>query len=197
MTKDEIKEFQKTHTDWEGKPLTVDGALGPRTEWAIAISKLDVRRQLVVQRACSKVGLHEHDTNRGPEIDAWLERCHAPLGSAWCASFASWCLSVPGMPEVKQAGAQALGKKFSVTYAPLPGDVSWFPTGTWEGHIGIYIGGDVVQAAVVEGNSANMVRAVRRLRRDVSFGSILDSEAGAAPVPPGLELVPVAGIGTR
>lgn len=197
MTHDEIKQFQRTHADWEGKPLVVDGDPGPKTEWALAISKLDVRRQLIVARATSKVGLHELDSNRGPEIDEWLERCKVARGSSWCAAFASWCLSVSGMPDVRQAGAQALGKKFPVTYAPLPGDVSWFPTGKWEGHIGIFIGGDVVQAAVIEGNSANMVRPVRRLRRDVSFGSVLDSEAGAAPVPPGLVLVPVASVGTR
>lgn len=199
MTKDEIIAFQEKSYDWNGDRLKPDGDAGPRTRWALAIAKLDPRRQAIVGRATACVGIREQGTNRGPDIDAWVERCGAPLGSPWCASFASWCISVAGLPMTKQAGAQALGKSLPPTRAPLPGDIMWFKTGPWQGHVGICIGGDLEHAAVVEGNSANMVRVVRRRRGEVSFSRVVNDFAPGqdAPIPPGLPLVIVESEGTR
>lgn len=196
LTKAQLIEFQNHNTDWQGKPLVVDGDCGPRTEWALALSKLDRRRQVIVKRACSMVGLMELDINRGPEIDQWLSRCGAPLGSAWCAAYASWCLSA-ALGEVAIAGAQELGKHYPPTFNPLPGDLMWFATGSWQGHIGIYIGGNLIEAGCVEGNSANMVRLTRRLRRDVCFSCILPDDDTSVPLPLGLPIVSVASSGTR
>src|SRR5690606_26408283 len=100
----------------------------------MAIAHLPLVRQDIVSRACAYVGMREvpPSGNRGLEIDAWLERCGAPIGSPWCAAFASWCLSVPGQRKWTQAGAQALGKSMRATDRPLPGDVMWFPTGPWQ-----------------------------------------------------------------
>lgn len=200
MTPEQIREFQmRPAYDWNGDLLKVDGLKGPRTDWAIAVSRLDPRRQAIVARATAFVGTREQGTNRGHDIDAWLERCGAPLGSAWCAAFASWCISVAGMPLVREAGAQRLGKSVPETRSPLPGDLVWFKTGTWTGHIGIYVGGDLQEAAVVEGNSSNMVRVVRRRRGEVNFGRVLERVGleTDAPMPPGLPLVLVTSEGTR
>lgn len=198
MTKDEIAAFQTAHYDWEGKALKRDGDPGPRTRWALAVAALDPRRQGIVARACGSVGIAERGTNRGPEVDTWLERCGAPLGLPWCAAFASWCLSVPGMPLVRQAGAQKLGKSFLWVATPEPGDVMWFPTGPSTGHCGIVVGIGDREVAVVEGNSGNAVRCVRRRTADVFFGAPLE-HVGAAdvPLPIGLTLVPVQREGTR
>jgi hypothetical protein len=196
VTKDQIIEFQRGRFDWEGKPLVVDGALGPRTRWALAISRLDTRRQAIVANACGFVGLRERSTNRGPDIDTWLERCGAELGSPWCAAFASWCISVPGLPSVREAGAQALGRSMRPTTLILPGDVMWFPTGTWTGHCGIVIGTGPGELAVVEGNHENRVALVRRRMADVRVVTPLPVEE-LAEIPPGLPLVPVQREGTR
>lgn len=197
MTEEEIRAFQaKPAYDWEGKRLVVDGLLGPRTRWALAISRLDPRRQAIVANACGFVGLAERATNRGPEIDSWLERCGAPLGSPWCAAFASWCISVPGLPSVREAGAQALGRALRPSALILPGDVMFFATGSWQGHCGIIVGSGPGEVAVVEGNSMNMVRLVRRRMADVRCVTPLPVEE-LADIPPGLPLVPVQREGTR
>lgn len=201
MTRDELIAWQVAHHDWEGERLEGDGVLGPRTRWALAIAALDPRRQAIVSRAGACVGIVEVGENRGREIDAWNERVGAALGSPYCAAFASWCISVPGLPSVKEKGAQALGRLFPATRAPLPGDLGWFRTGKWQGHIGPYIGGDAEFAALIEGNHRNGVRVVQRRRDQLEFSRVVDDFAmGAndAPLPPDLPLVLVAGMeGTR
>ena len=199
MTPESVREFQRVwRYDWEGKPLAVDGIPGPRTRWAMAIAKLDTRRQIIIERACGAVGLVEDSPNRGKEIDAWLRRCHAPIPSPWCAAFASWCLSVTGLPSTCNASAQELGKSRWATRTPVPGDLMWVPTGAWEGHCGIVIGVSADTVATVEGNRANGVRLQRRDRTEVLFGdSTGERNAPEFPVPPGLPLVRVAREGTR
>lgn len=200
MTPESVREFQRVwRYDWEGNPLAVDGIPGPRTRWAMAIAQLDTRRQAIIERACGSVGLREiGGPNRGGAIDAWLEHCHAPLGSPWCAAFASWCLSVPGLPVTRQAGAQALGKSLWATRTPIPADLMWFPTGAWEGHCGIVIGVSADTVATVEGNRANGVRLQLRELKDVFFGdSTGERNAPDFVMPPGLPLVRVAREGTR
>ncbi len=137
--------------------------------------------------------------NRGQDVEAWLTRAGAVPGDPWCASFASWCISVAGLPIVRQAGAQALGKRFpAVTGSVSPGDVMWFPTGPWQGHCGIVVGVGVEHVATVEGNNNNAVRIVRRVRDDVSFSSPAhEAPPGPAPVPDGLPLMPAHTEGTR
>lgn len=196
MTPDEVRAFQRGRHDWEGKRLVVDGDLGPRTRWAFAISCLDPRRQAIVANACGFVGLVERATNRGPEIDSWNERCGAPLGSPWCASFTSWCISVPGLPSVREASAQALGRALRPSQLILPGDVMWFATGSWQGHCGIIIGTGPGELAVVEGNHQNRVALVRRRMADVRCMTPLPV-ADLADIPPGLPLVPVQREDTR
>ncbi len=200
MTRDEVVAFQRAHHDWEGKRLLDDGNVGPKTRWALAIAALDPRRQAIVARAGACVGIVElAGDNHGPEIDGWNQRAGAPLGSPWCASFASWCISVAGLLEVRQPSATVLGRMFPVTGSPRPGDLGWFRTGPWQGHIGPYIGGDAQFAALIEGNSGNRVRVVMRRREQLSFARTVNDFAPAsdAPLPPSLPLVPTNMEGTR
>lgn len=198
MTPEAIREFQASgeNHDWLGRALVADGVLGPKTEWSLAISRLDPRRQEIVWRACTSVGIAETTPNSGEQIDRWLRRCGAAPGQPWCAAFASWCVSVPGLPERKLAGAQALGKSLRASTLILPGDVMWFPTGDWEGHCGIIIGTGPGELATVEGNQRNAVRLVKRLSKDVRVATPFPVEE-LPGIPPGLELVPVTGAGTR
>lgn len=199
MSPAEIRAFQERSYDWTGERLKADGVIGPKTAWALAVSRLRLPRQAIVARACACVGVIERQTNRGPEIDTWNERAGAALGSPWCASFASWCISVSGHPVVREASAQKLGKNLPATRDPEPGDVMWFPTGAWTGHCGIVIGCGVSEVACVEGNQNNAVRVVRRIRAAVKFASSVGGvSTGLLPqVPPGLDLVPVQHEGTR
>jgi hypothetical protein len=200
MTPEQIAEFQRGHDDWAGNPLRVDGALGPRTQWALEISRLDPRRQAIVERACSSVGIAElvGQANRSAQIDSWLARCGAPLGSPWCAAFASWCLSVNGLPVTRLGGAQALGRSLAPTLDPVPGDIMWFATGSWTGHCGIVIGVGPEEVATVEGNQHDAVRLARRRRAEVRFArSTPELLPHGAAVPPELPLIPVKREGTR
>jgi hypothetical protein len=197
MQGDDLKTFQRWHKDWNGNRLKDDGDLGPKTEWAMAISLLDPRRQAIVERACGNVGHTElAGANRSPLIDDWLRRCGAELGSPWCAAFASWCVSVPGLPEVRQASAQELGRSLRVPCLIQAGDVMWFPTGKATGHCGIVVGLGPGEVACVEGNHGNQVRLVRRSMLQVRFGSTAPM-VDPPGIPPGLPLVAVAYEGTR
>jgi hypothetical protein len=207
MTPDEVRKFQRGRYDWEGKPLLVDGDLGDRTRWALAISRLDPRLQAIVGRACSTVGKAETPgiDNRGewPDfVHRWCgfeppEDHQEPLPDrAWCAEQASWCLSVEGLPERREAGARALALSLRPTALVLPGFVTWFPTGPWQAHVGIIVGLGVGEYAVVEGNQRNASRLVRRRSTDVEVRSPLPVEE-LPGMPPGLPLIPVKREGTR
>lgn len=162
-------------------------------------------REQIVERARLHVGHREVSPNRSPLIDAWLRRCGLGPGYAWCAAFASWCVEeredrkLGGSLPVAQAGAQNLGKLFPATPDPQPGDLMWFPLEAGAGHVGVVVGGDDSGERVlcVEGNSANQVRYVYRLRSEVRFARTrtetlaLPEENRAAP------LVRVQSAGTR
>ena len=196
MNAQEIREFQASHHDWEGKRLELTGP-GPRTQWALDVARLEPWRQAIVARACGMVGETESDgPNRSAIIDSWNRRCGVALGSPYCASFASWCISVPGLPEVKNASAQRLGRALRATDLILPGDVMWFPTGPETGHCGIVVGLGAGEVATVEGNQNNAVRLVRRAMNAVRFATPLPVQTYPA-IPPGLALVPVQYEGTR
>jgi hypothetical protein len=218
MTADEVAAFQARPAlvdgelappcDWRGIPLRVDGDLGPKTRWALAISKLAPRRQAIVKRACSKVGEAETPgvANRGAWPDFVLRRCGIyvpdddPLkpmpDNAWCAAHASWCMSVEGLPERKDAGARSLAQALWRTRFALPGDFGWFPTGSWQAHIFPIIGVSHTEVACAEGNHGNRVALVRRSLGEINLASPIPPEE-LALIPPGLELVPVRAAGTR
>jgi hypothetical protein len=192
-----LREFQVSHRDWEGRRLDVDGVRGPRTQWALSVARLEPWRQAIIERACSVVGATESDgTNRSVLIDSWNRRCGVALGSPYCASFVSWCISVEGLPEVRNASAQGLGRQLRAVDLILPADVMWFPTGEHTGHCGVVIGLGPGEVACVEGNQDNAVRVVRRETAKVRFATPLPVQSYPG-IPPGLTLVPVQFVGTR
>jgi len=127
-------------------------------------------RNEIVERAFTHLGHQEERENDSLLIRAWLRRCGVTAPAPWCAAFASWCIedSATGRP-VALAGAVALGRLFSVTLEPQPGDLMWFRTGDWTGHVGIVVAVRDFEVLCIEGNSRNMVRLVRRRRSDVNF----------------------------
>lgn len=164
--------------------------------WAVSVSCLDPRRQAVIKEAADWLGTKETGgPNRGTQIDLWNQRCGAPLGSPWCASFASWCISVPGLQEVKIASAIELGQSLRVPSFVTPGDVMWFRTGPGTGHCGIIIGVGPGEVATIEGNHGDQVAMVRRSLGEIQFCTNLSSERPG--IPPGLPMVPAKYAGTR
>lgn len=175
-----LRRFQAEHTDWTGRPLTVDGKLGPRTRWALAIADLPRHRREIVRIACSQVGNVEAPlgSNRGVEVDAYLR----PTGLSavpWCAAFVSWVLREAGCLadglRYTPSAAQMIRQLRPAVSGPLPGDVfGWVnPDGT--GHVGFVIGTDGTPAGAVvtvEGNSENSVRSNTRPLEGLSFGVV-------------------------
>lgn len=136
-------------------------------------------RAEIVQRALSHVGHRETAENDSPLIREWLERCGINEPAAWCAAFASWCLE-----DVALAGAVKLGRAYPETHTPKPGDLMWFPTNDkGNGHVGIVVEVDEREALCVEGNSANRVRLVRRLRSEVRFSRTRGPDPAWAAAP--------------
>jgi hypothetical protein len=153
-------------------------------------------RHDIVGRAFIHEGHKETAPNDSLLIRAWLRQCGIDYPAAWCAAFASWCLGDRNM-----AGAVKLGKSFPATLAPEPGDLMWFPTGGGKGHVGIVIAVDETEALCMEGNSANQVRLVRRLRSEVKFSRTRAEAAGPETILlkpwPAAPLVRVSLEGTR
>jgi hypothetical protein len=131
-------------------------------------------RAEIVNRASLHIGHKETAPNDSLLIRAWLRRCGINYPAAWCAAFACWCLEDRAM-----AGAVKLGKSFPAARDPQPGDLMWFPTGGGRGHVGIVAAVNDAEALCIEGNSANQVRPVRRLRSEVQFSRTREEAWGA------------------
>lgn len=177
-----LKQFQSEHVDWTGRPLKVDGQLGPRTRWALAIADLPRYRREIVSIACSQVGNAESPlgSNRGVEVDEYL-RPTGLSGVPWCAAFVSWVLREAGCLEglkYTPSAAQMLRQLRPAIGDPMPGDVFGWVNADGTGHVGFVIGmGDVLSGpratiATCEGNSANSVRNCIRPRDGIRFGSV-------------------------
>jgi hypothetical protein len=180
--------------DWNGVPLRPDGDLGARTRWAMQIAALDPRRQWAIRRANGTHGVVEQAANRHPRIDAWMRRCGVSVpaeprepapNNAWCAAMHSWCLSVPGLPERKEAGARALALSLRATDMPLAADSVWAPTGSWQAHIGMVIGFGPGVVAVREGNHGNRSAIALRSMSECLFATAFPMQE-QPPLPTGL-----------
>ena len=98
-----VRLFQARHVDAQGRPLKVDGEVGSIT-WAALFGPATVpsttscadpllARVLAVAAGEEAKGVREQprNSNRGPEVDAYLKRAGVPTGLAWCCAFVYWC----------------------------------------------------------------------------------------------------------
>jgi hypothetical protein len=182
MSQDQdLIQFQATHHDHLGKPLKVDGVLGPRTQWALAIDSLPAERKKAVLSAIECIGIKEYPmgSNRGSDIDFWLKRCGVPIpadkttpapGNAWCAAFVSWVLSNASTVLRKLARVYDWVHKSGLKQVTIeqvqPGDLGCILRDDGTGHIWLVIGkqmGDKGWVTMqVEGNTSNEVRCTLR-----------------------------------
>jgi len=185
-----IKEFQSRHPGPDGHPLTVDGVVGPATEWALSNpgaslapykspgweyepAKVGSPVAAVVAAAVADIGLHEtpDGSNDGPML-----RKFKTYGRPWCAlAVSEWFMQAPsGSPMGCVAAAQGIlnwgkahGKQVTT---PEPGDVFVIVRASGHGHTGLIVSvsEDGSQFCTVEGNCGNAVRGMIRTKTAVS-----------------------------
>jgi hypothetical protein len=199
MTPEAVGLYQASHRNHLGKPLRVDGILGPQTQWALDVETLCEPRQRIIERAHEYIGLEEDPPGSNDDplrlIRTWLNRCNAAPGDPWCAAFASHCLSAGTLHLVRCAGALALGRLFPATDEPRPADLFWFPRGSVHGHVGLVLGVGADEIMTLEGNCANAVRVARRQAEGLRFSRTIEDTSGK--VPGVVPSVPPAPGGTR
>lgn len=185
MTPEAVGLYQASHRNHLGKPLRVDGILGPETQWALDVETLCEPRRRIIERAQEYIGLEEEPPGSNDDplrlIHTWLNRCNAAPGDPWCAAFASHCLSAGTAQLVRQAGAQALGRLFPPTDEPRPADIFWFPKGRGHGHVGLVLGVGPFEIMTLEGNCSNAVRCVRRDASGLRFSRTIEDTSGNVP----------------
>jgi hypothetical protein len=132
-TEEAVIEFQMKNTDRHGTPLEVDGKIGPMT-WEVLFEepitqlvqptppKRDNRAQFMVQAlkiAETQTHVREVPTNsnKGPEVEAYLASIGLEGGYAWCAAFAYWCIekaareqNIDPVPYIKTGWTPAIWK---------------------------------------------------------------------------------------
>lgn len=176
MTPSQTRVFQACHRAPCGAPLKVDGQEGPMTRWAASATAQPWERQQVLARAQVRSGLQEVGANRSPDgaVAAWLIGAGISTPAPYCAAATSaWLGLEPGEP-----GAQRLGKRFQVVDSPGFCDVGWYPTGSWQGHVFLIIGGDQDYVLTFEANAQNRVGVFRRARCAVSFACPYNTPLG-------------------
>lgn len=98
-----VKLFQSRFTDQLGRPLVIDGKVGPLS-WAslfgentIHVSEPPKTEMIknVLQIAGGEIGVMEDPphSNSGPEVDEYLASVGLGGGYSWCAAFVYWCFN--------------------------------------------------------------------------------------------------------
>jgi hypothetical protein len=167
---EQVKAFQRLHFNHLGLPLLVDGIPGPETQWALALETIHPLRKEICLRACASVDQVEEfpsGSNRNPWIDMVNRRCGVPVGSRWCASAASFWISVEGVSEVKQASVIGLSRALVRVTEPQPGDV-WVILKNGVSHCGVPIGFGPGEVMSVEGNENNGVHVTLRGHSEIT-----------------------------
>ena len=168
-----VRAFQTSHLGPDGKPLSVDGVVGPKTWWALqhpggtdafiadgwhfdaSMVRDAVKPALVA--AAAQISVHEDPdgSNDGPLVRQFT----APgfIGDPWCCLFASWAFAhlIGGSPFGRIAStwalyewAQAHGLVLPPAAIPQAGDVFVVLHGertdpNHRGHTGMLCGGDM------------------------------------------------------
>lgn len=101
-TRQAVKLFQARHVDGHGRALKQDGEVGPLT-WAVLFGDAavvppqpatpflaEVLRVAAAEEA-KPVREAPRNSNRGPDVEAYLRRVGLGPGYAWCCAFVYWC----------------------------------------------------------------------------------------------------------
>ncbi len=199
-----VKLFQARHVDPDGRPLKIDGEVASIT-WAALFGDDTVPEAqrakdpflasvLKIAAAEEAKGVREspRNSNRGPEVDAYLKRVGLGGGFAWCCAFTYWCFDeaakAAGRPNpmvrtagclahwngAERAGARRIPAAQAVANPDLvsPGMVFIMDFGSGTGHTGFVeaVSGGFI--TTIEGNTdASKTReggGVYRLTRKIA-----------------------------
>ncbi|NTW51106.1 MAG: CHAP domain-containing protein [Chlorobiaceae bacterium] len=198
-----IKLFQARHVDSEGRPLKQDGQVGSLT-WAalfgtgsvvVSNSTADGYLAAVLSTASEEERKQVREvpvnSNRGPEVEAYLHRVDVPPGNSWCCAFVYWCFDEAAKSNgrsnpmvktagcldhwnrAKSAGIGLVGSKEAVNSPDLvlPGMVFIMDHGAGKGHTGLVERVEGGLITTIEGNTdASKTReggGVYRLKRKI------------------------------
>lgn len=181
-----LKAWQRTHHNHLGRPLEVDGARGPETRWAEAFELLSEDQKLVLREAQGWLGEQERPpgSNRSLRIDQANGRCGVPLGSPWCASSASDCLSV--VRNVRCASALGFARWAEEECSePAPARLWAFPTDAQgHGHCGLVAGWEFARAEIMtyEGNVDSGFRCLLRSTEGMRFWRFCEEAGDGLPL---------------
>lgn len=184
-----VQDFQARHVDAKGRPLEVDGVVGPSTMAALADPKQPVEAFIAagwrsdasaapcpeaaaaVVAALGMIGAREvpPGSNRGPVVDKF-----GGDGQPWCAYFVSWCWAQnpSGSPFGTKASALKLhsfaktsGKLLLPDSPVLPGDIGILLRAGGRGHVELVCAPEWEGlVSFVGGNVANACRGTVRKR---------------------------------
>lgn len=173
--------------------LTSDGIVGPKTwaelmdgggasqgpaGWKMGALAVDVKP--VMDKALSLVGTVEQPpgSNRGPQIDQWNKAASIPVGSPWCAAFATGMYAYsPKNPFQKGIGSaykvSEWGKKQKCVVeskgVSMGGDIFVILKGDGHGHVGLVACDLGDRVATIEGNAGNAVKQLIRKKADLAM----------------------------
>ena len=144
QTERAVRAFQSQHLDKHGRPLVVDGAVGPLTWWSLKHPRRAISVDPVIRyermphttyggttwgRKALKAAIGElkaeareiGGNNKGKWVRKYLNDL-APEGSSWCAAFVSWCFAQSGapMPFKYSVGARDILTQFKKKGWVLP-----------------------------------------------------------------------------
>ena len=199
-----VKLFQARNVDSTGLPLKQDGEVGSVT-WAALFGSdtvptrteatsplLATALRVAAEQEARQVREIPRNSNRGPEVDKFLQCAGCPVGNAWCCAFVYWCMNEAAKelgrrnPMVKTAGcldhwqrAAAKGASRFTTARALanleliqPGVIFIMDHGGGFGHTGFVEKVDGGMLTTLEGNTdASKTReggGVYRLTRKIA-----------------------------
>jgi hypothetical protein len=121
-TKQVVKLFQARNVDTSGRPLKIDGEVGSLT-WATlfgsdavatattsASELLSAALLIAAGEEARKVREIPKNSNRGPDVEMYLQSTGTPPGHPWCCAFVYWCFGSAAQkhdrknPMVRTAG---------------------------------------------------------------------------------------------
>jgi hypothetical protein len=155
-----------------------DASQGGPPGWKMGPLHPDVRPTM--EQALSLVGTVEQPpgSNRGPIIDALNKNAGIPVGSPWCAAFATGMYrQSPKNPFKKGIGSAYgiadWGKKQKCTVetkdTAMGGDILVILRGDGHGHVGLVACDLGDRVATIEGNSGNAVKQLIRKKADLAM----------------------------
>lgn len=162
---------QRLGLDLDGRTLSDDNIVGPRTRGGTYLDVQSVQHPLV------KTAVHEillgaqeiGGNNKGAFVYKYTQVA-GKYGQPWCAAFTSWCLRqvdkgspVSGGARVLGARVAKVGGKFYDWTHVEPGDLLIFSRGkaAWKGHIGIVVDWYNGGVLYIDGNTGAFPSPVR------------------------------------